>query len=325
MERLTQFRRGHDSRNLIVVATAPISQTYGMSVATIRGLEVLCAVIETGGFTAAAGALRLSQPAVSQQVAKLEDALGLTLFVREHGGIRPTETALMLYEEANQAFDGLDRVINLARDIRSLDRGVIRVAAPHSVSATYLPRALKRLVDGRPNLRVLVQLGTYERIVGLVAAREVDIGIAKAPVMAVGVESIPFHTCPLVGVVGTDHRLASGAALGIAELAREPLIMIGRGRPWRDQIDARFRDVGVAARVVVETQTVESACGFAAEGFGLAIVPEWLVSGLARPYLASIPLDIGIKHEFEVIFPMRTRRRAMATDFAEACRAAHDP
>lgn len=293
-----------------------------MSATTIRGLEILCTVIEAGGFTAAAATLRLSQPAVSQQIAKLEDSLGLTLFVREHGRTRPTETALMLYEEATQAFDGLDRVINLARDIRSLDRGMIRVAAPHSVSGTYLPRALRRLVDGRPNLRILVQLGTYERIVGLVAAREVDIGIAKSPVHSDGVESIPIHDCPLVGIVETGHPLAADKMIGIPELAREPLIMIGRGRPWRDQIDARFRDFGVAARVVVETQTVGSACGFAAEGFGLAIVPEWLAMGLGRTDVDLVPLDIGITHSFEVIFPSRTRRREIAVDFAEACRSA---
>lgn len=293
-----------------------------MGATTIRGLEVLCAVIEAGSFSAAAARLGLSQPAVSQQIAKLEDALGLTLFVREHGRIRPTETALMVYEEATQAFDGLDRVMNLARDIRSLDRGVIRIAAPHSLGGTYLPRAVRRLVEGRPNLRVLVQLGTYDRIVGLVAAREVDIGIAKAPVRSDGVETIPIHACPLVGVVGRDHGLAHDGALQIADLAREPLIMIGRGRPWRDQIDARFRDCGLVARVVVETQTVGSACGFAAEGFGLAIVPEWLAKGLERSDIAVVPLDIGIQHRFEVIHPARTRRKGIAADFAEACRSA---
>jgi DNA-binding transcriptional LysR family regulator len=293
-----------------------------MSATSIRGLEILCSVIETGGFTTAAAALKLSQPAVSQQIAKLEDSLGLTLFVREHGRTRPTETALMLYEEATQAFDGLDRVINLARDIRTLDRGMIRVAAPHSVSSSYLPRALRRLVEGRPSLRISVLLGTYERIVGLVAAREVDIGIAKSPILSDGVESIPIRDCPLVGIVARGHPLASGAILGIHELSREPLIMIGRGRPWRDQIDARFRDFGVAARVVVETQTVGSACGFAAEGFGLAIVPEWIANGLGRSDLVSVPLDIGIEHRFEVIFPSRTRRREIAVDFADACRSA---
>lgn len=302
--------------------TEAISQTYVMNVSTIRGLEIFCAVIERGGVTAAAQALGLSQPAVSQQIAKLEDHLGLTLFVREHGRMRATETALLLYEEASQAFDGVDRVLSLARDIRSLDRGVLRIAAPHSASATYLPRAVRALVDGRPNLRVSVHLGPYERIVGLVAAREVDLGIAKAPIYAAAVETIDIVDSGLALVVRADHPLAARPAAGIGDLAGEPLIMIGRGRPWRDQIDARLRAAGLAARVAIETQSVESACGFAAEGFGLAVVPEWLFPALSRPELAAVPLEIGIRHRFVVAFPARARRSDLAIDFARACRRA---
>lgn len=314
--------RNAESRNLIVVGTEVISHTYGMSVSTIRGLEVFCAIIEAGSITAAAARLGLSQPAVSQQIAKLENHLGLTLFAREHGRIRPTETALALYEEASQAFDGLERVINLARDIRSLDRGVLRVAAPHSASAVYLPQAIKTLIDGRPNLRVTVHLGTYERIVGLVAAREVDIGIAKAPIHSTAVDTISIFESPLAGVALSSHPIIRARSAGIAELVGEPLIMVGRGRPWRDQIDARFRSAGVAARVAVETQSVESACGFAAQGFGIAIVPKWLGDAVRGPELASVPLEIGITHEFVVAFPTRTRRKTLAVDFARACREA---
>ena len=288
----------------------------------IRGLEVFCAVIEAGGVTAASGRLGMSQPAVSQQIAKLEDHFRLTLFVREHGRMRATETALTLYEEATQALDGMERVLSLARDIRGLDRGTLRVAAPHSASSTYLPRALKALMADRPNLRVSVQLGTYEHIIGLVAAREVDIAIAKAPVTNEGVETIPISRSPLVAVMRRTHPLALATSGGIAELAREPLILIGRGKPWRDEIDARFRGAAVVARVAVETQSVETACAFAAEAFGVAIVPQWLAVGSANSDLSLVPLDLDIRHEFVVAFPVRTRRRELAVDFADACRKA---
>ncbi len=293
-----------------------------MSVSTIRGLEVFCAVIESGGVTAASAQLGLSQPAVSQQIAKLENHFGLTLFVREHGRMRATETALTLYEEASQAFDGMERVLNLARDIRSLDRGTLRIGAPHSASSTYLPRAVKTLVSERPNLRVNVQLGTYEHLVALVAAREVDIAIAKAPITNAGVETISINKSPLVAVMREEHPRARDRSIGIAELAREPLVLIGRGRPWRDEIDARFRGAAVVPRVAVETQSVETACAFAAEGFGVAIVPQWLAAGLARPGVTLVPLDLDIRHEFLVAFPVRSRRRNLALDFAEACRKA---
>lgn len=293
-----------------------------MSTSLIRGLEVFCALIEAGSATGAAHHLGLSQPAVSQQIARLEADLALTLFVRENGRMRPTETALMIYEEASHAFDGLERVLNLARDIRGLERGQLRVAAPYSSAATYLPRAMRRLTSAHPRLRLMVYLGSYERIVGLVAAREADLGIAKAPLLVPGVESIEICTSGLVAVTPLDSPFARKKFLTTRDLAQEPLVMIGRGRPWRNEIDIAFRREGIAPRVAVETQSVESACGFAAERFGIAIVPHWLAEAVPRNDIVITPFRIGIEHRFLVVYPSRTGREALARDFAEACRHA---
>ncbi|MAZ18093.1 LysR family transcriptional regulator [Oricola sp.] len=293
-----------------------------MATSLMRGLEVFCALIEAGSATRASRQIGLSQPAVSQQIARLESELSLTLFIRENGRMRPTETALMLYEEASHAFDGLDRVINLAKDIRGLERGLLRVAAPYSSAATYLPRALRKLTSAHPRLRLIVHLGNYERIVGLVAAREVDLGIAKAPLLVPGVESVDICVSGLVAVTPADSPLARKKSLSTKDLAHEPLVMIGRGRPWRNEIDVAFRREGIAPRVSVETQSVESACGFAAEGFGTAIVPRWLADAVPRNDIAITPFKIGIEHRFLVVYPSRTKRAELAHDFADACRNA---
>lgn len=317
---MKRYGRWPFSRNLIVDLGRVISQCYGMTTSTIRGLEVFCTVIEAGSATAAARRLSMSQPAVSQQIARLENELSLALFVRENGRMRPTETALLIYEEASNAFDGLTRVTDMARDIRGLDRGILRVAAPHSSSATYLPKALKRLTADHPKLRLSVHLGNYATIVSLVAAREVDLGIAKAPITAPGVEQVEICNSALAVVTLASHSLSAHATLDLSALAQEPLVMIGRGQRWRDEIDAAFRRSGIAPRVVVETQSVESACGFAAQGFGAAIVPAWLARGTAASSLSVIPFEIGIQHRFVVIYPSRTQNAELARDFADACR-----
>ena len=90
-----------------------------MAASIVRGLEIFCALVETGSAIGAARRLGVSQPGVSQQIIRLEAELNLVLFARENGRMRPTETGLALYEEARHAFDGLDRVLNLARDIRA--------------------------------------------------------------------------------------------------------------------------------------------------------------------------------------------------------------
>jgi DNA-binding transcriptional LysR family regulator len=289
-----------------------------MATSQIRGLHVFCALIETGSATAAAQRLGMSQPAVSQQISRLESNLRLTLFVRENGRMRPTETALSMYDEASRAFDGLNRVLDMARDNSVLELGFLRVAAPHSLSGTYLPRALALLAADSPRLRISIHLGTYERIVSLVAAREVDLGLAKAPVLSPGIESIDICSSGLVTVTSTTHRLAKKKTVTLSDLEHEPLIMIGRGRMWRDEIDLAFRQVGMAPLVAVETHSVESACGFAAEGFGTAIAPAWLAKAMARDDIIVKPIEIGIEHRFLVVYPARSQLRKLATDFA-AC------
>lgn len=293
-----------------------------MASATFRRLEVFCAVLETGGATQAGLRLNMSQPGVSQNLAKLEDELGIALFLRENGRLKPTEAALLLFEEASAAFDGLDRVLNLARDIRGFDRGLLRIAAPHVISGTYLPRALAALALEHPRLRFSVQLGQYDRIVGLVAAREVDVGIAKLPILAPGVDSVDICSSPILAVRAASRPPPSGPTLGLADLASEPLIMIGRGKTWRSDIDVAFRRAGIAPRVAVETQSVSSACGFAEAGFGTALVPEWPARTLLGTGLRGYPCDIGIEHRFVVAFPTRSPQADFASSFAEALRAA---
>lgn len=151
----------------------------------------------------------ISQSAVSQSILKLESELGLTLFVREHGRMRPTETAFTLYEESSRAFDGLDRVFNLARDLRGFQRGQLRLAVPYSVASSYLPKALKQIARQQPKLRFAIKLGNYQRIIGWVAAREVDLGIAKLPIMVPGVESVPICSSKLVAVIRTSANFGN--------------------------------------------------------------------------------------------------------------------
>ncbi|MCC6306750.1 MAG: LysR family transcriptional regulator [Rhodobacteraceae bacterium] len=295
-----------------------------MTPTLLRGLEVLCAIVEEGSATAAARRLGLSQPAVSQQVARLEQRLSLALFARENGRLRPTVTALEIYAESRHAFDGLDRVLSLARDIHGLDRGQLRVAAPHSLAPDFLPTVLARLARGRPHLRIRVQHGTYEQITAQVAARRVDLGIAKAPMLTPGVEAIEIAASPLVALsaIGPARGRPQGRQRPVppAVLAKEPLIMVGRGRPWREEIDVAFRRAGVAPQVRIETHTVQSACGLAAAGFGTAIAPEWLVGCLGRSDLLVRPLDFGIVHRFLAIYPAGARRDELAQDFALLCR-----
>lgn len=285
-----------------------------------RQLEVFRTVMDTGSATAAARRLDLSQPAVSQHLAQLESELGIDLFVRERGRLTPTGNATALYDEVAFAFEGVERVINLVRKMRTHNTGTLRIAAPYSFSEAFLPRLIARFAEGRSQLRYAVELGRYEAILGMVAKREVDVGIVKEPVDRPGISTHPLVESPGVCVLPRGHKLAALRRIELKQLAAEPLVLLGRQAPWRYEIHAILRRHGLTPDVRIETHSVGAVCGFVAGGLGLAIVPELLGAQFIDRGIVLRPLAVSISHRFAVAYPKGSQRGGLVGEFAKTAR-----
>lgn len=285
-----------------------------------RQLEVFRAVMDTGSATAAARLLDLSQPAVSQHLAQLQQDLDLDLFARERGRLVPTEHAVSLYDEVALAFESVERVMNLAHKMRSHSTGTFRIAVPYSFCEALLPRLLARFTAGRPQLRYAVELGSYETIVGLVAKRKVDVGIVKEPLEHQGISLHPLIDSVGVCALPVGHRLAGLRRLELKDIAAEPLILLGQHKPWRYEIQALFRRNGYLPSVRIETHSVGAACGFVAGGLGLAIVPEVLGAQFVGRGIVLKPIAVTLDHRFAVAYPRGLQRASLVAEFARAAR-----
>ena len=124
-----------------------------------RQLEVFRAVIDAGTATAAAQRLDMSQPAVSQHLAQLEEAFGVVLFARERGRLFPTAQALALYDEVAFAFEGIERVVNLAHSFRIRSTGTLRIAVSDTgagMPPTCSPKSSSRFSRPRASVKARV-------------------------------------------------------------------------------------------------------------------------------------------------------------------------
>lgn len=285
-----------------------------------RQLETFRAVVDAGSATAAARALQLSQPAVSRQLAQIEQELGLDLFARERGKLVPTAHAKALYDEVAYAFEGVERVLNLAAKMRANNTGTLRIAAPYSFSDVLLPRIVARLARSHASLRYAVELGSYAAILAMIAKREVDVGIVKEPVSHAGVSTLPLIRCDAVCALPTGHRLAALRAVKVADIAPEPLVLLGRNTPWRHDIHTLFRRAGHAPNVRLDTHSVAAVCGFVASGLGVSIVPALLGAQFATRGVVLRPLADRIEHSFVVGFPKGLTRAGLVAEFARAAR-----
>lgn len=286
-----------------------------------RQLEIFRAVMDAGSATAAARVLGLSQPAVSRQLAQLETEVGLDLFARERGKLIPTAHATALYREAAHAFEGVERVLNLVSRMRANNTGTLRIAVPHSFCEVLLPRIIARLAVSHPNLRYAVEFGNYEAIASMVARREVDVGIVKDPVEHLGISKIVLVESKLVCALPHNHPLAALRVIPIADIAAEPLILLGQAQHlWREELQALFRRTGHMPAVRLETHAVGAACGFVANGLGISIVPEILGAQFVERGIVLRPLAVRIEQCFSVGFPKGLQRAGLVAEFAAAAR-----
>lgn len=286
-----------------------------------RQLEVFRAVMDCGSASAAARLLGLSQPAVSRQLGQMERELGLELFIRGSGKLRPTAEAAALYDEATYAFAGLERVLNVARRMRGRDSGVLRMAAPFSFGEALLPRVVAAFAREHKELRFELELAGYEAITAMVAQRKVDVAVLKLPLVHPGVVSLPLADCGTVCVLPVGHRFARAPRITIDALTREPLVLLGRDTTWRSDLQAQLRTASRAARVRIETHSASSACSFVAQGLGVSVLPALLAAQFAGRGVLLRPLETPITHRFVVGCSPSLQQSPLVDRFARAARA----
>ena len=264
----------------------------------LRSLEAFRETMLSGSATAAAGRMGLTQPAVSRLIAQLEQDAGFELFYREKGRLSPTPEALMIYEEVDLAFAGLERVDTLVRDIAKFNTGLLKIVAPPSLSEGVLSTILTRFLDRFPKVRVAIDSRSTETARTMVANRTADCGFVKLPLDRSDISTVVLSTTETVCVLPSAHPLAAHETLTPELLRAEPLVLLGFGTWTRRQIDDAFRERGVRPEVKLETHTVGSACAFAAQGIGIAIVNDLMARNFVRDGMTTRVFRPRILHEY---------------------------
>jgi DNA-binding transcriptional LysR family regulator len=295
----------------------PCGLCIKLSRMNIRQLEAFRAVMATGSATSAAQRLNLTQPAVSRLLAQFEEDMGVELFIREKGRLTPTPEAEALFEEVDEAFDSIQRIARLAGDLRAANSGVLRIIVPHSLAERVLPGLLKDFLRAHPGIRASIAMGTYEGIERAIAGRQADLGFAKLPVTHPGVDVIKLPPTESVCVLPPGHRLSNYSKLGPQDLKDEPLIMIGRHRPFRFEIEQAFKKRRIVLQALIETHTVETACALVAAGLGITIVNRLMAAQHLEEGVTLVPFSPSVKHEFGLIHTTGAAQSRLAKAFGE--------
>ncbi|MFF9645808.1 LysR family transcriptional regulator [Kitasatospora aureofaciens] len=268
-----------------------------MATQTLRQLEYLAAVVDTGSFTRAAEQLHVTQPALSHQIRALETALGGPLLERLPRSVRLTPTGRAVLPHARAALAEADRLQAVARRATGLEEGELEVAAVYSISLGILPPVLRAWHRRHPGVRIrLREYAHADRLQEAMAAGRADLAIGPAPegwegpIRELGVEefTVVLAADDPLAAPRADDGLREGRREGRSEGRTAGSVALGAlaDRAWvhyapdnglADLLDQACAGAGFHPRAAVRAEQTSAAPLLAAAGLGPALVPADII------------------------------------------------
>ena len=278
-----------------------------------RRLAVLEAVAEHRSFTAAAEALFTTQPAVSRQIARLEQEVAVQLVIRgpRYVALTPAGEALALH--ARTLLPAIDAAEREMHSYASPDGGTVRLGAVPSAMASLVPDALAALRKKRPRVRVRLDESWSDELLERIARGELDLAIVSAGASDVPAEKALLISEPFVAVLPAGHRLARRRVLSLSDLRGEPLVVAPSPGIRREL-------VRVCAWAGFVPEIVAAVGGSASErlvatGIGVALVPASTAPNTSGLVVRPVP---DVPHRSLVLAAARRQHRTGAERDLEA-------
>lgn len=282
-----------------------------------RQMEAFRAVMSHGSMTQAAEAMFVSQPAVSRLIADFEATLGVSLFERDRGRLRPTAEAHVLFQESDMAFSGLARLREAATSLRELRRGRIRAVSETVYAEGFVPRMAAAYQATHPDVHMELDTGPSARIADWIAETWYDLGLVVLPVAQVDVQIRVVRRQNALCAVPLGHRLAGASLARIKDLAGERLIAPVANTSYRVLFDRAFKSAGIEPDVRLEMRTQHGICASVAAGAGVALVEPCVAQDWGNGGAVFLPCEPAIHWDIAVITPKARPPSLICQDFID--------
>ncbi len=256
-----------------------------------RRLELFIAVVDHGGFTAAARAVHVAQPAVSLAVKQLEREVDAGLLVRSRHGVTLTAAGSALVGPARQALRDLDVAADAVAAVTGLVAGRLDLASLPTLAADPLAEMVGRFCRAHPKVEVRLAAPTDPRdLADDVRSGSVELGVTEQSPASSGLVQRPVGEQDLVALLppGEQH---TGRPLPLPALAARRLVVTGPGTSLRMIVEQALAQAGLALAIAVETEQRDALVPLVVAGAGTAVVPGPLAASGAAQGAVVRPLE----------------------------------
>lgn len=254
-------------------------------------------VVEFGSFTKAADVLGYTQPAMSQMIASLERELSIKLLYRSRYGIHLTIEGERLFPSIQAAVSQYQSMQEIAKEIRGLDSGAIRIGTLSSVSCHWLPKLIKEFQTKYPNIEFILHQGDNNSIPAWVKTGEADFGFVNLDVLS-NVKATFLKEGEYRAILPLDHPLSNAPYVTLEELSKEPFLVIEEGTLSKPL--ETFRQSGLEPNVRLRVHDDYSIMSMVESGLGVSILPE-LVLRKTNYQIAILPIRPAVTRKIGLV------------------------
>ncbi len=283
-----------------------------------RQIEAFRYVMINGSVTGAAGALSVTQPAVSRLIADLEANLGFKLFERHKGRLLPTPDALRFYQGVEQYFQGFERLDRMAKQIRTQSHADLRVCATPAMSTFVFPTVVRRFREQNPDIHISIETLSSSGVIGRLQDHMADLAVTLAFPEVAGIVQEHLLEAAHVCAFHETHRLATRDFVTPRDFEGEEVISIlPSGRVNWNKVEQALKESGVNYSHTIGVQNSHTGYSLVAANLAIALIEPlaartWLKHGVVvRPFRPQITFN------YVIAYPMSSRPTEQVTAFAD--------
>ena len=225
----------------------------------------------SGGFSRAAEALFLTQPAISDQVRSLEIEYDVRLFNRKKKQVTLTASGDKLLMITRRMFEFEDQALELLSQTRAVKAGRLTIVAD---AAHHVTNILKPFCKKYPNVQVSVSAGNTVSVVSSLNSYDADIGVLGQWPKSTEYEIIKLSSTPIVAFVSNSNKMAQRKSIQMKDLASHPLVMREPGSKTRAKFEEFARGKNIELKIQIEAEGREAVREIVASGDGIGIVSD---------------------------------------------------
>lgn len=262
----------------------------------LHQLEYVLAVEKHLHFSAAAEEINVTQPTLSHQIKRLEEEMGVQLFIRTTRSIQLTPAGREFVAYAKKILQEVENAKNAMIEYSQLKRGYLKVGAIPNLIYMGVIKLIADFQKKYPGIQIKLYEDNSDDLLKMMQANELDVAFITYPYISkTELDFYPLIYDDLVLVVSRNHPLANRDIVKVSELAEEKFLMVASTTGLRQSLIQLCREAGFEPNIIFETAHVETITGLVNEGIGITLFARRIAEGLASKHNRIIKLDTSLK------------------------------